>query len=161
MDAKGLLRKRAPFTSHCRAANKGKVCGYRLPFPSAPVAGTSLEALCQVLGQCPSLGARTGRALQNGLHTGREQASVCAIGKEPSAWGDRRLCHRREGRASARPPPSSRFIWGKWRLAASKSQRASRPLRLRQSTTVSASPAARPCLPYRFNPGRPRGGSRG
>ena len=55
--------------------------------PAAPVAGASLEALCQVLGQCPSLGARTGRALQNGLHTGREQTIGCTIGEGPSVWG--------------------------------------------------------------------------
>ena len=55
--------------------------------PATPVTGTSLEALCQVLGQCPSLGARTGRALQNGLHTGREQTFGCTIGEGPSVWG--------------------------------------------------------------------------
>ncbi len=54
---------------------------------TAPVTGASLEALCRVLCHCSALGARTGRALQNGLHTGRLQALGCAFGGGPSVWG--------------------------------------------------------------------------
>ena len=39
-----------------------------------PVTGASLEALGRVLCQYSALGARTGRALQNGLHAGRKQS---------------------------------------------------------------------------------------
>ena len=55
--------------------------------PTAPVAGASLEALGRMLDQCPALGARTGRALQNGLHTEREQSLDSAIGEVPLVWG--------------------------------------------------------------------------
>lgn len=74
LDAKGLLRKRSPFTSHWRAADKGKLVVIAHLSLTMPVTGASLEALGRVLCQYSALGARTGRALQNGLHAGRKQS---------------------------------------------------------------------------------------
>ena len=49
MDAKGLVRKRAPFTGHCRAADKGKVCSYRLPSTRRACGRHVFGSLIQVL----------------------------------------------------------------------------------------------------------------
>jgi len=66
------------------SADMGKGCENRPPFAHRACACAFLETLCQVLGQCPTLGARTGRALQNGLHAEREQSICFAFGEGPS-----------------------------------------------------------------------------
>ena len=57
-----------------RAADKGKLVVIAHLSLTMPVTGASLEALGRVLCQYSALGARTGRALQNGLHAGRKQS---------------------------------------------------------------------------------------
>ena len=82
---KELLWKRSPFTSHCHAADRGKVSGYRSPFTHrTPTARVFAERFAMCASIYPASGARTGRALQNGLHTEREQSIDSAIGKGPS-----------------------------------------------------------------------------
>ena len=61
------------------------------PFTHRSCACAFLEALCQVLCQCSALGARTGRALQNGLHTERLQTICRAIGEGPSRGPRQRI----------------------------------------------------------------------
>ncbi len=79
LGVKGLLIKRSPFTSHCRAADRGKVNDYRSPFAHRACACPFLEALCLVISQCSAFGARTGRALQNCFALGRWRSNCFAI----------------------------------------------------------------------------------
>ena len=66
--AKGLLRKRSPFTSHCCAANTGKVSGYRTPFAhrarGRPVFGSAWPSTLPLLCLGCAHGARTARLLR-------------------------------------------------------------------------------------------------
>ena len=91
---KGLLMKRSPFTSHCRAADKGadkgKVNDHRLPFTHRAYACPFLEALCLVISQCSAFGARTGRALQNCFALGRWRSNYFAIRNRGVSGGTRR-----------------------------------------------------------------------
>ena len=91
------------FHKPLRCRRQGKVSDYRLPFPASPVTCPFLEALCRVLYQCSAFGARTGRALQNGLHAEREQSIVSAIG-EGSSGGPRQWINN--GFARRHPLPA-------------------------------------------------------
>ena len=81
LDAKGLVRKRSPFTGHCAAAGRGKNSAKHDPFTyRTPTTRVFAERLAMCASIYPASGARTGRALQNGLHAEREQAIGSAIG---------------------------------------------------------------------------------
>ena len=83
--AKDLVRKRSTFTSHCAAAGRGKNSAKHDPFTHrTPTARVFAERLAMCASIYPASGARTGRALQNGLHAEREQAIGSAIGEGPS-----------------------------------------------------------------------------
>ena len=94
------------FHKPLRCRRQGKVSDYRLPFPASPVTCPFLEALCRVLYQCSAFGARTGRALQNGLHAERERSIGSAIGEGPS-----------EGPAKGSPSPCPKASTPRWLLA--------------------------------------------
>ena len=82
---KGLLWKRSPFTSHCAAAGRGKNSAKHDPFTHrTPTARVFAERLAMCASIYPASGARTGRALQNGLHAERELSIGSAIGEGPS-----------------------------------------------------------------------------
>ncbi len=67
-DAKGLLRKRTPFTSHCRTVDRGKGSGCRSPFPyracGRRVFGSAWPSTLPLLSLGYAHGARTARLLR-------------------------------------------------------------------------------------------------
>ena len=108
---------------------------------SAPVAGASLRSALPCAKRLRAVGARTGRARQNGLRAGRWQGECFSIGVEPSGrdvLGQRASCPLRQrrdrtrlriggsragGRAGARPSrwsqqvatlPAREVPVGKW-----------------------------------------------
>ena len=70
LDAKGRLRMHSPFTSHCRAANKGKVSDYRSPFPRRAcglrVFGSAWPSILPMLRLGCAHGARTAKRFARG-----------------------------------------------------------------------------------------------
>ena len=114
LGVKGSIEKLA-FHKPMSCRRQGKVSGYRSPFARLACACASLEALCQVLCQCSSSGARTGRALQNGLHTERLQNICSAIGEGPSGALAREIaspCPKALTPRRLQPMDSLRFAFG-------------------------------------------------
>ena len=136
---------------------KGKVRGSAGLSPVAPVACPSLEALCRVLCQCSALGARTGRALRNGLHAERERSIGSAIGEGPSGGLAREIAFALpEGVHSPKVPRHWHCIGFAFSMCAAVLQCAPRArtkgrvmLRIRQSASKNAQATGaereRPC----------------